>query len=64
MHFAKTELPKSRIFMGAAGLFLAACGAAAVMDYILPGWFWRVFVVLVIILLGLFGKMVYDGRAH
>jgi hypothetical protein len=64
MHIAKIELPMSRIFMGAAGLFLAACGVAAVMDYMLPGWFWSVFIVLAIILLGLFGKVVYDGRTH
>lgn len=62
MHIVRTELPKSRILMGAAGLFLAACGIAAVLDYIVPGWFWRVFVVLALVLLGLFGKVVYDGR--
>ena len=64
MHIVRIELPKSRILMGAAGLFLGACGIAAVMDYIVPGWFWRVFIVLAVVLLGLFGKVVYDGRAR
>jgi hypothetical protein len=68
MHIAGRELPKprilkSRLLKGAAGLFLAACGIAAVLDYIVPGWFWRIFIVLGLILLGLFGKAVYDGRA-
>jgi hypothetical protein len=44
------------------GLFLAAWGSAVVVDYILPGSFWHVFVVLAAILLGFFGKAVYDGR--
>jgi len=64
MHIVRTESPKTRILMGAAGLFLAACGIAAVLDYIVPGWFWRIFIVLTVVLLGLFGKVVYDGRAR
>ncbi|HWJ99175.1 MAG TPA: hypothetical protein VNR41_00515 [Xanthobacteraceae bacterium] len=64
MHIVRTESSKSRILMAVAGLFLAACGIAAVLDYIVPGWFWRVFIVLVVVLLGLFGKVVYDGHAR
>ena len=55
---SKTAL--SRIFMGVLGLFLAAWGGAIVFDYILPGSFWQVFLVLAVILLGFFGKAVYD----
>lgn len=53
---------KSRILTGAAGLFLAAWGSAVVIDYILPGSFWQIFLVLIAILLGFLGKAVYDGR--
>lgn len=62
MQIVRTESRKSRILMAAAGLFLAACGIAAVVDYIVPGWFWQVFIALALVLLGLFGKVVYDGR--
>jgi hypothetical protein len=63
MHIVRIGLPKSRILMGTAGLFLAACGIAAVLDYIIPGWFWLAFIVLAVVLLGLFGKVVYDGHS-
>jgi hypothetical protein len=56
------RIPLSRVLTGAAGLFLAAWGVAVVVDYIFPGWLWQVFFGFVIILLGLFGKAVYDGR--
>jgi len=62
MHIAGSKLAMSRIFMGAAGLFLAAWGSAIVIDYVLPGSFWQIFLVLAVILLGFFGKAVYDGR--
>ena len=62
MHIAGSKIARSRIFMGGAGLFLAAWGGAIVIDYILPGSFWHVFLVLAAILLGFLGKAVYDGR--
>jgi hypothetical protein len=62
MHTAGSKFPMSRIFMAAAGLFLAAWGSAIVIDYMLPGAFWQIFLVLAVILLGFFGKAVYDGR--
>jgi hypothetical protein len=62
MQIAGSKIAISRIFMGAAGLFLAAWGSAAVVEYILPGSFWQVFLVLAVILLGFFGKSVYDGH--
>ncbi len=62
MHIAGSKIAVSRIFMGAAGLFLAAWGSATVAEYILPGSFWQVFLVLAVILLGYFGKSVYDGH--
>jgi len=70
MHIAKTgktgtvmsRMLSSRVFMGAAGLFLAAWGIAVIVDYVLPGTLWRIFAVLGLILLGVFAKAVYDGR--
>jgi hypothetical protein len=62
MQVAGSKVVKSRILTGAVGLFLAAWGSAVVVDYILPGSFWHVFIVLAAILLGFFGKAVYDGR--
>lgn len=62
MHIAGSKFPMSRFFMAAAGLFLAAWGSAIVIDYVLPGSFWHVFLVLAAILLGFLGKAVYDGR--
>jgi hypothetical protein len=62
MQGAGSKDVKSRILTGAVGLFLAAWGSAVVVDYILPGSFWHVFIVLAAILLGFFGKAVYDGR--
>jgi hypothetical protein len=62
MQAAGHKIAMSRILTGAAGLFLGAWGIAVVVDYILPGYLWEVFVVLALILLGLFGKAVYDGR--
>jgi len=62
MQTAGHKIAMSRVFTGAAGLFLGAWGIAVVVDYILPGYLWEVFVVLALILLGLFGKTVYDGR--
>jgi hypothetical protein len=62
MHIVGSKIVMSRILTGAAGLFLAAWGVAVIVDYIVPGWFWQLFVALAVILLGLFGKAVYDGR--
>jgi hypothetical protein len=62
MQIAGSKVVKSRILTGAAGLFLAAWGSAVVIDYILPGSFWQIFLVLAAILLGFLGKAVYDGR--
>ncbi len=64
MHLAGTRIVMSRILTGAAGFFLAAWGGAAVFDYIVPESFWPVFLVLAVILLGFFGKAVYDGRVR
>lgn len=62
MQAAGSKNAMSKILTGAAGLFLAAWGIAVVVDYILPGYLWRVFAVLALVLLGLFGKAVYGGR--
>ncbi|HVT56382.1 MAG TPA: hypothetical protein VHD34_10110 [Xanthobacteraceae bacterium] len=62
MQIAGPKVVKSRILTGAVGLFLAAWGSAVVVDYILPGSFWHIFLVLAAILLGFLGKAVYDGR--
>lgn len=62
MHIAGSKFPMSRFFMAAAGLFLAVWGSAIVLDYMLPGYFWQIFLVLAVILLGFLGKAVYDGR--
>lgn len=62
MQAAGNKIAMSRILTGAAGLFLAAWGIAIVVDYILPGYLWEVFTLLALLLLGLFGKTVYDGR--
>lgn len=51
-----------KIATGLLGLFLAAWGTAALVDYVLPGWLWPVFFVLAAILLGLYAKAVWDGR--
>lgn len=62
MQVAGSKNAMSKILTGAAGLFLAAWGIAVVVDYILPGYLWEVFTLLALLLLGLFGKAVYDGR--
>lgn len=62
MQIAGSKIAMSRFFMAAAGLFLAAWGSAIVIDYVLPGSFWQIFLVLAVILLGFFGKAIYDGR--
>jgi hypothetical protein len=62
MQAAGNKIAMSRILTGAAGLFLGAWGIAVVVDYILPGTYWPVFAVLALVLLGLFGKAVYDGQ--
>jgi hypothetical protein len=52
----------SRIFTALVGLFLVAWGVAMIADYIFPGSIWQIFLALAAILLGVFGKAVYDGR--
>lgn len=56
------QIPFYKMTTGLLGLFLAAWGTAALIDYVLPGWLWPIFFVLAVILLGFYAKAVYDGR--
>lgn len=59
---AAMQMPFYKMSTGLLGLFLAAWGTAALIDYILPGWLWPIFFVLVVVLLGFYAKAVHDGR--
>jgi hypothetical protein len=59
---AAMQISFYKMSTGLLGLFLAAWGTAALIDYVLPGWLWPVFLVLAVIFLGLYAKAVHDGR--